>query len=828
MKKLLLSMILLALCLIQASADNYFYKIRLYNNNGQLEEWSNYIEVSFDDKNGVYVNGLKDLIDGKTVTDEGDGHGNGIKEYTLQNANHEVDLDKIWGIQFANGKGRDSKSEQLKIMQGAEYYTAWKEIQTHIKYLGLRDYKLDAYNNSGYFMGMHNVEELELPKDGMKVGNNAEDGQLYFANAYNLKKITIWSGEKQVDITDDAVKDKKLLLNRVGKFMFSNCCSLSTKYINRLIKNVTEIKDNAFCSDDQYRGNFSDKVAGHNMAIEIPSSVTKIGTKAFYNRMKVTGLNIHGNGCLEIGSEAFSQCDELATITLDNITQDKKELKIYKNAFMRCKQLNAFENKNNANITYLETGVFGDCRSMTNKFVNDVLQNYADNGGTKIPAYLFWGCNGQDGHDGSDGNKTVCSFTDLNIPAQFTEIGDGAFASNGDAKIKLKTITVNSKKAPTCLQGKTDEYVEIKNMRVFDGLDPNLTTVIFAGLAGEWEKTETTGFLTYMNDGSEFQRLLTKDLYSDHTEYINVPQQHAIVRLHRTLKEGWNTICLPFGVNYRYCSLWGEAYKNKQAYNTSIIVNGLTHNSGATSDDFTMGVYRGYWKERKNFMFLHYTNFKANPLDLCETFLVKMREQDIKNAKKDGKGVAIYTFRNVDLNYRWSASGGNDGNWTFEKYSAGEMLKQVKDFNGEVNTDAKPFAGKASYGEYVLRGSLVQRTGTVGDSQDITTDDYFFQSKNGTMKLYPYKDNQNYGIRGFSGWFHKKDNSESKASELSLSLFDDSSTTPIETVKVDDLNRDTSGKVYSISGVLVKNNAADLNNLSKGIYVVNGKKYVVK
>lgn len=97
------------------------------------------------------------------------------------------------------------------------------------------------------------------------------------------------------------------------------------------------------------------------------------------------------------------------------------------------------------------------------------------------------------------------------------------------------------------------------------------------------------------------------------------------------------------------------------------------------------------------------------------------------------------------------------------------------------------------------------------------------------MKLYPYKADQKYGIRGFSGWFHDKTNdSNPEHSELSLSLFDDGSTTPIETVKVDDLNRDTSGKVYSISGVLVKNNAADLNNLSKGIYVVNGKKYVVK
>lgn len=807
-KNILLSMILLALCLIQASADNYFYKIRLYKDNGQLDEWSNYIEVSHDDTKGVYVNGMGDLIAGKTVKDEGDRHGNGIKEYTLpKNAKNEVDLDKIWGIQFANGIGRDLNG-QSKIMQGAEYYTAWKEIQTHIKYLGLRDYKLDAYNNSGYFMGMHNVEELELPKEGMNVGNGAEDGQLYFANAYNLKTITIWSGEKKVDITDDAVKDKTLL-NRVGKFMFSNCCSLSTKYINRLIKNVTEIKDNAFYANDEHRGYFSDKVAGHNMAIEIPSSVTKIGSQAFYNRVKVTGLIIHGNGgSLEIGSQAFRRCEHLNALNLDN-----------------------------AKITYLGTGVFGDCRSMTNDFVNGVLKNYAANGGTKIPAYLFFGCNGQDGHDGldPDKNKNVCSFTDLNIPAQFTEIGDGAFASTGDAKIKLKTITVNSEKAPTCLQGETDEYANIKNKSVFAGLDPNMTTVIFADKAQNWEETETTGFLTYMNDGSEFQRLLTKDLYSDHTDYINVPQQHAIVRLHRTLKEGWNTICLPFGVNYRYCSLWGDDYKNQQAHNARIIVNGLTHNdSEATSDNFTMGVYRGYWIKGKTFMFLHYTDFDDYPLDLCETFLVKMRKQDIEQAEKDDKGVDIYTFRNVDLNYRWSANGesGNDGNWTLVKtYSAEEMLGQVKDFDGNVNSDAKPFAGKATYVDYVLRGSLVQHTGTVGESKGrITTEDYFFQqSPNGTMKLYPYTANKKYGIRGFSGWFHHQTkNSPSKASELSLSLFDDSSTTPIETVKEDDLNRDTSGKVYSISGVLMKNNAADLNNLPKGIYVVNGKKYVVK
>lgn len=805
-KNILLSMILLALCLIQASADTYYFKIRLSDENGNPLNWSSYIEVAAEpdgtDTDGnqkyTYPNGLRKLLDGGTVKDENNA------TYTLpKKADNKGDETRIWGIVFANGKGRN-KGTDLNILEGDEF-EAWKTIRPHIKYLELREYELATYTGDGYFMDMHNVEELELPKGGMNVGIEDKHCNMYFANADNLKKILIYvdktiENDEKVDITDDRVKDKKLL-NRVGIKMFANCFCLSTKYINRLIRDVSEIKANAFYADDGNRGKFSND-ADHNMAIDIPSSVTKIGSQAFYNRVKVTGLTIHGrnDGSLEIGSEAFRGCEQLNALVLDN-----------------------------AKITSLGTGVFGDCRSMTNEFVNGVLENYAangkneENGGKKIPAYLFFGCNGQDGWDG---NKTICSFTDLNIPAQFSVIGDGAFASTGDAVIKLQTITVNRDKAPECQQNSGDRYADVSPKTVFYGVDPNLTTVIFENAAKGWEATETTGFLTYMNDGSEFNRLLTKDIFSDHTEYINVPQQHAIVRLHRTLKEGWNTICLPFGVNYRYCSLWGDEYKNKQAHNARIVVNGLTNNnnSGATSDDFTMGVYRGYWKEGKTFMFLHYTGFDDYPLDFCETFLVKMRSQDIAN---DG----IYTFTNVDLNYRWSADGasGNEGNWTSEIYTAEQMPQQVKDFDGQVNIDAIPFEGKASYDEYVFRGSLVQLTGTVGElKSSITTDDYFFQQKNGTMKLYPYKDKQTYGIRGFSGWFHYNLNKYSKASELSLSLFDDGSTTPIETVKVDDLNRDTSGKVYSVSGVLVKNNAADLNNLPKGIYVVNGRKYVVK
>ena len=379
-KKLLLSMILLALCLIQASADTYYFKIRLSDEKGNPGGWSSYIVVA-GEPNGTdgkgntiykYPNGLRTLLNGDPVKDEGDGQGHNIKEYRLPKTDGKVDLDRIYGIVFANGKGRDNNSTEENILEGYEF-DAWTTIREHIKYLELREYKCNTYNNSGYFINMHNVEELELPKDGMTVGDGDKDGELYFANADKLKKKYIYStiGENdKVDITDnetDKVVAAIPLLNRVGKEMFSNCFNLSTNYINRLIRNVTEIKYRAFYAGDEHRGEFSND-EDNKMAIEIPTSetevtkVTKIGDQAFYNRQKVTGLNINGNGCLEIGSEAFRGCDELHDLSL-----------------------------NNAKITSLGTGVFGDCRSMTSKFVNDVLTNYAEYGEIKkIPAYLFF------------------------------------------------------------------------------------------------------------------------------------------------------------------------------------------------------------------------------------------------------------------------------------------------------------------------------------------------------------------------------------------------------------------------------------------------------
>ena len=785
MKKILLSMILLALCLIQASADDYYYKIKLYN-----DEWSGYIKVSYDDQKDVYNNGLSQLIAGKTVKDDS-------RNFTLLNKDNKVDLDKIYGIAFANEKGL-AISDYQKIMLGVEF-DAWKQIRQHIKYLELRDYKCDTYTNSGYFMDMFNVEKLELPKDGMTVGDGDDDCQYYFSNAHNLKEITIQSDGNTVDITET----NKVLLNRVGKYMFSNCWNLSPKYTNRLLKDVEEIKRNAFFTNDDDR----DKLAYNKMVIEIPNSVKEIGYQAFYNRVNVTGLNIQGNGELVIGSEAFKACDELAKISL---TQDNKVLKIDNDAFMGCKQLNAFENMDKAKITYLGTGVFRECRSMTNDFVNGVLENYAtngkngENGEKKIPAYLFYGCNGQDGHDGSDANKNRCTFTQLDIPASFTGIERGAFADNPN----VTKIIVHSGK-------QIDAQTYDDKDGIFYGMDPNKVQVEFQGDADNNYKVYRENIKVNGEDKgpNAFMYLLTKTLNENDDDYTVVAQRHADVRLTRTFKEGWNTLVLPFGARH------GEGREDGAGDCSRIFQKAL---NASNDGNFMIAAYRGLAKneaqpDNSTFYFLKYASYDTDPLDEFEPLLVRMTQKDINDAN------GVYTFKDVELNYDVD----NKTSYTAEDAKKRMGLRDSGGFfDGSYDHTANGKFMKCSYDDFYFTGTLYKQQGdAVEGSAFIAPGDYIIQN-NTFVKC---RAGKKYGLKGFRGYFKQKPASSSHAKgNIGISLVDRNGVvSSIHQVDGTSLTPASvaPAAVYNLSGQKVGNS---LSTLAKGVYIVNGKKFVKK
>ncbi len=782
-KRILLSMILLALCLIQASAVDYYYKIRLYDENNVLGDWSDYIKVTTEEKHDgqktyyVYHNGLGDLIAGTLVTD-------GKKGYTLPQKN----LDKIWGIKFANGQEID-KNGQFNIMEGDEYFNAWVKIRSHIKYLGLGEYIRNTYNDKSYFADMYNVEELELPKGGMTVGDKDDDGQYYFASAHNLKKITI-----SIDGNDDPVditETDKPLLNIVGKYMFANCWALSPKYINRLIRDVTEIKDNAFFANDDDR----DRLAVNNIVIEIPNSVKKIGYQAFYNRVDVTDLNIQVNDDgLMIGSEAFKNCYKLANIKMQ--TQDKT-LKIYDNAFMCCKQLNAFENMDKAKITHLGEGVFRDCQSVTNDFVNGVLGNYAANGGTKIPAYLFSGCNGDDGHS---------SFTQLDIPASFTQIDKGAFANNPD----VTKITVHSGE-----QINAQSYGGENG--IFYNMVPNKVQVVFEGEADAHYKVYRENIKVGGEDkGNAFMDLLTKTLDENDEDYTVVAQRHADVCLKRTFKAGWNTLVLPFGARY----VEGRAVNYARIYQNAL--------NASNDGNFMIAAYRGLAKndahpDNSTFYFLKYANYD-DPIDEFEPLLIRMTQKDIDNANANE---GVYTFKDVELNY--------DGDIiknTYTEYTAAGVKERMgrrnddgEYFDGSYDHEANDKFMKCTYDDFYFTGTLYKQQGTDGNSAFIAPGDYIIQNNTFVKCLAGRK----YGLKGFRGYFKRQPSSSSPAKgNIGISLVDcNGVVSSIHQVDGTSLTPASvaPAAVYNLSGQQVGNS---LSTLAKGVYIVNGKKFVKK
>ncbi len=74
-------------------------------------------------------------------------------------------------------------------------------------------------------------------------------------------------------------------------------------------------------------------------------------------------------------------------------------------------------------------------------------------------------------------------------------------------------------------------------------------------------------------------------------------------------------------------------------------------------------------------------------------------------------------------------------------------------------------------------------------------------------------------LKGYRGYFHANDGAEASISVL----FDDpSGVRDLTTAESKNFN------VYSLSGQIIRRNATSLQGLSRGIYIVNGKKYLVK
>lgn len=616
------------------------------------------------------------------------------------------------------------------------------------------------------FSGDRYFQDMQSLTEIVLPNNSFAIGDHYmFANCYNLTTIT-WGDYTRV--------------TAIGKGAFKHCYKLQQVHIQQMIEEVLS-------TDDGGDGKIGDEAFFQCQEIEtitIPATIRVIGDEAFRQDKKTSKFSqiTLPAGTIEIGKMAFQGCEVLEAV---NMSKDG-------------------DGKYYQKITKLGEAAFADCRSISSASVNNIIASYAQNSldtikidgnGVKyIPAFLFYGCNGKNSE--SKTNNVQTNFTELTIPDTFGAIGKGAFGGS-EKNHPINSITVSKGVAPVCGQP-VGTFLTEDYRTSFQNIVSNKVTITFDGAADGYDKDGKSGYKTYQNE-SEFKRLLTKTLDEDSTTYDVYPQMHAIVNLKRTFKQGWNTLALPFG---------SPSSGAKDIDCAEIYKNALKSNDPNNSDDFMIAAYRGL-KNGTVFTFLKYAHVETDPLDEFEPILVKMSEKDAK--------LGTYTFTDVDLNYDRD----NDRLYKPEELPGCVKSDSTK-FDGDYNREMPFFSGN-DYSTFYFDGTFSLKKSDPA-SNFITPGDYIIQGG----KFIECTADKKYALKGFRGWFKKVPQHNSKGNVITIELCDNDGTVT-EIVNIDNNGNATIPyNIYNVYGQKVRGNTQSTEGLARGIYIVNGKKVMVK
>ena len=637
------------------------------------------------------------------------------------------------------------------------------------------------------FFGCNNLTLADgLPTQLQVVGRNAFEnctsitsitipstvttiGLAAFANCGNIKTLNFEEAENapELVICNEAFQNCSQLNIPNGKFPDRIVCISNLSFQNTGLTTVILPKNEHLTGVGQTK-----PIGGADV------SWGAIGYGAFENCQKLTSLTIPSNITI-INEVLFQNCTNLETVTIEDPT---KITEIQKFAFMNNQKLTKqFESLDFANLTKIGQGAFQNNFKLTENDLANLLKHV-----TRIEQDTYRNCH--------DGIKVI------NIPANIEFIGSGAFADNPF----VTTVTVHSGK-------QIDARHYDGGGNIFFGMDANKVQVVFAD-----DAATGSNYMNYRNkitvDGVSYQNafmdLLTKTLKEDDTDYTVVAQRHADVKLTRTFKAGWNTLVLPFGAQA------DEVKKANGAECARIYQKAL--NTSGDEKDFMIAAYRGFSKKTNTFFFLKYANYDNDPLDEFEPLLIKMSAGDIKSDN-------TYTFENVELNYDADIN---------KEYTAQEANAQMgkkhdgKYFDGNYNHDMNDAFKTCTYDKYYFTGTLYKRQAKAEAGTDngfINVGDFIIQDNN-----FVYcEDGTKYGLKGFRGYFKQLPTSQESSAKqnIGISTVDElGGVTAIDMIDGTSIHN-SNNRIYNLNGQMV---GTDTSTLSKGIYIVNGKKFIIK
>lgn len=351
------------------------------------------------------------------------------------------------------------------------------------------------------------------------------------------------------------------------------------------------------------------------------------------------------------------------------------------------------------------------------------------------------------------------------------------------------------------------------------GDDQNDTKV---DAANEWTVFDDFRLL-YASDDKSADLILDED--RDNLDYLkdcSTTYKNTVLHLNKTFsKDKWNSFVLPvslkrdqfrqaFGANARLAKLSGLTSSEIQFQTVNMDAPDMTDNAEVLS------AYTPYIIFPTK---IHTDNTKVSPAYKAK--LTKI------NGESEPQEVVIkanhYDIPNVT--FETDATNNNDLTKMDTKTWTMKEVLSVTDGTMEAHgTFARTFGPNAPQDENGVY-NFDNNYGIIGERDDLIGS-YFFHNGN----LYR-SDKRQRGLRGFSCWF-KPVNSSSAPASTKLNLYIDgvaNGTTGIDEVAFGD--EEPTGKatkgIYNMNGQLVSN-GSDTTNLPAGMYIVNGKKCVVR
>lgn len=348
-------------------------------------------------------------------------------------------------------------------------------------------------------------------------------------------------------------------------------------------------------------------------------------------------------------------------------------------------------------------------------------------------------------------------------------------------------------------------------VKISDGENSDLTTIdnfelIYRGQLTDRiildETLEGTAEYNEVATSSSNASLQTNVNYMQAQNNVRTQENMCEVYLKRTLKKDqWNSIILPIRLtNDDVKGFWGDnivvsEFKGATDKNNPHIINFV-----ATTD----GIYPGK-------LYL----IKPSALNTTTLNEAVTSTNAVKKSSTNTNDEAITLAANTENVYKIDAPKyGVDADGNVVTYSSGVV---------------KGTAGKELYeneSENVIQyaGTWFKKNGVVpGESYYISNNKWYYSAKNVTNNS-----------KGFRAWIQRASTSESSTDNAKSYAFyiNGVNATGYETTAIEGISADSTMpaqfNIYNVSGQLVRKNATSLDNLAKGIYIVAGKKYIVK